>query len=101
MPFSHFSGAGNHWGWIMRRLQALGARRMARPDLDAGRGALPWRFPAELSTLRRIFVHFPQVRLAALDVAILFHPFGGKVFDRLGDLPFYYFFLELFVEWTH
>src|ERR1019366_9350881 len=51
--------------------------------------------------LRRVFFHFRQVRLAAFDLAILFRPFGGKVFDRLGDLSLFHFILELFVDWTH
>ena len=59
-------------------------RQESKAGGRAAEGGWPWRSPAELSTLRRIFVHFPQVPLAALDLAILFRPFGGKVFDRLG-----------------
>ena len=64
-------------------------------------GRRHFRGPAILSEPRRIFFHFRQVRLAAFDLAILFPPFGGKVFDRLGDLSLFYIFLEFFVDWAH
>jgi len=47
-----------------------------------------------LSQFRRIFFHFPQVRLRAFNLAILFLPFGRKVFNRLGDVSFFYIFVD-------
>ena len=57
--------------------------------------------PANLLKSRRIFFHFCQIRLAAFDFAILFSPFGRKVFDRFGDLSCSCFFFEFLVDWSH
>jgi hypothetical protein len=53
------------------------------------------------SELRRIFFRFAQVRFATLDLAILFRPFGRKVFDRLGDLALFCILFEFLVDWSH
>src|ERR1039457_6307477 len=56
---------------------------------------------APLSQFRRVFFHFPQIRLSAFNLAILFLPFGRKVFDRLGDFSFFYIFVDFLVYWLH
>jgi hypothetical protein len=53
------------------------------------------------SELRRIFVQFAQVRLAAFQIAILFRVFGREVFDRFRDLAFFYVFVNFLVDWLH
>ena len=53
------------------------------------------------SELRRIFVQFAQVRLAAFQIAILFRPLRRKVFDRLGNLSFLDVFVDFLVDWLH
>jgi hypothetical protein len=65
----------------------LGISGLRAKDLWHGKGLWPsGGGRALLSKFGAIFFYFAQVGLAVFNLAILFGPFGGKVFDGLGGI---------------